>query len=85
MSSYNEIFRSFIDAIDPANKLFSIYAIEEFTMSVQKICETTSEEIGICIVLGLRNSLRYCPVLDISFKNLKIVLINDSAKQEVEV
>lgn len=85
MSSYNEIFGAFLDSIAEKKGMYSVYAIEEFTLSQEKVCVATSEEMGKCIVLGLRSSTRYCPNIDISFKNLKIILIDEVNKQEIEV
>jgi hypothetical protein len=82
MSVYDEIFESFLKAVDSQKSdSCKLLAKEEFTEKKVLICETKSESVAIDIALALRESKRYCPEIDISYKNLKLFIQKESGEE----
>lgn len=83
MSSYNEIFSKFIASLD--NVVYSLYAVEEFTLKSEKVCFSESLPHLTSVAIALRESKRYCPNIDLSYKNLKFIIINENTKEEISI
>lgn len=82
MSVYDEIFESFLKAVNSQESgLCKLFAREEFTEKKVLICEVKSERFAVDIAIALRESKRYCPEIDISYKNLKLSIQKESGEE----